>query len=519
MSWTIWIVGLVCFFCISLSIRTFRRDRSGWEQLGGWPGISLGIAIVSGVLFWVWPQGSGIISLLLWGFGIILPIWGWQQLYEAIAQQHYDRALTWAKILPWLHRGDGWRHFPQTLRQLKQEISPRYLPRASRPLPPLSLSLLQYRLVARVYSREARWLDLHTWLTEVQSPLIWNDDPVLRLCSLRVLGEINKIEQLLWEIHHLETQRQFRGDRVFLNQARLLGFAFCGQTDNLEKTLQELKPFPQQKAQFWRLTAKISQGEDTIDDFLNLSDSASPELNNAITWRLSHPPQKCDRVLANPIAAQILQAIQSHLNEEKTYSNALRFSKRFAKATYALILCNSLVFSWQFFTLDSSHAANLLFWGALQPTACIQGQWWRIISANFLHINSLHLAANMLGLYLFGPFVEFSLGVWRYLGLYFLTGIGAMGLYTWISLQISEGDRFLMGASAIVMGLLGAIAAILLKGWLYEASALARRRLQSVIILVVCQSGFDLMIPQVSILAHLLGLGVGFAIALTLLAI
>ena len=51
------------------------------------------------------------------------------------------------------------------------------------------------------------------------------------------------------------------------------------------------------------------------------------------------------------------------------------------------------------------------------------GQWYRLVTAMFLHASLLHLAFNMLALYWLGSIVEQALGSWRFLALYFVSGI------------------------------------------------------------------------------------------------
>jgi len=52
------------------------------------------------------------------------------------------------------------------------------------------------------------------------------------------------------------------------------------------------------------------------------------------------------------------------------------------------------------------------------------GEWWRVITAAFLHIGPVHLAMNMLGLLIFGSELERALGRWRFLALYLLSVLG-----------------------------------------------------------------------------------------------
>jgi len=41
------------------------------------------------------------------------------------------------------------------------------------------------------------------------------------------------------------------------------------------------------------------------------------------------------------------------------------------------------------------------------------GEWWRLITPALVHLNVMHLAFNMMGLYFFGNFLEARLGAWR----------------------------------------------------------------------------------------------------------
>src|SRR5205823_4221112 len=51
------------------------------------------------------------------------------------------------------------------------------------------------------------------------------------------------------------------------------------------------------------------------------------------------------------------------------------------------------------------------------------GDWWRLLTAAFLHANLLHIALNMLGLVWLGAPVERVVGHLRYLGLYVVAGL------------------------------------------------------------------------------------------------
>lgn len=85
-----------------------------------------------------------------------------------------------------------------------------------------------------------------------------------------------------------------------------------------------------------------------------------------------------------------------------------------------------------------------------------EGEWWRAASGGFLHGGLLHIAFNMYALYLFGPMLEKALGKVRFVAIY-LGGLagGSLGVvaFNW--------DQPTLGASGAVLGLAGALAAVL----------------------------------------------------------
>ena len=73
-----------------------------------------------------------------------------------------------------------------------------------------------------------------------------------------------------------------------------------------------------------------------------------------------------------------------------------------------------------------------------------------------------------------------------------------------------------IGASGSIMGLIGSTGAILLRGWRVDSAAIAHRRLTGICIIIALQTFFDMITPQVSLSAHIIGAGLGFLITLIL---
>ena len=80
------------------------------------------------------------------------------------------------------------------------------------------------------------------------------------------------------------------------------------------------------------------------------------------------------------------------------------------------------------------------------------GEWWRILTAGFVHVGLGHLAFNMITLYFFGPEIEWALGPARFLAIYFGSEVMANLLTLW-----KHGDNpaySAAGASGAISGVL-----------------------------------------------------------------
>jgi membrane associated rhomboid family serine protease len=95
-------------------------------------------------------------------------------------------------------------------------------------------------------------------------------------------------------------------------------------------------------------------------------------------------------------------------------------------------------------------------WGLLFGPRVADGEWWRIITSGFLHGNAIHLALNMYALWNFGPVLERALGAVRF-GLTYLAGLLGGSL----AVLVFDFNQGTLGASGAVLGLAGALAAVL----------------------------------------------------------
>jgi membrane associated rhomboid family serine protease len=116
--------------------------------------------------------------------------------------------------------------------------------------------------------------------------------------------------------------------------------------------------------------------------------------------------------------------------------------------------------SWKFDAAIGTR--TLLAAGGLERGLVWSGQWWRLLTAVFLHGGLIHLLANSLFGFGWCRVVERMLGHGRFLALYLLAGIGASAT------SLVAHDVTSVGASGALFGMIGATLVIhrrLLPGW------------------------------------------------------
>ena len=142
--------------------------------------------------------------------------------------------------------------------------------------------------------------------------------------------------------------------------------------------------------------------------------------------------------------------------------------------------------------------------GAMIPALVAQGEWWRLLTAMFLHISTLHLLLNSLALYIFGAMVESAFGRLRFLALYLLTGFaGSAASFAFGNPAIAAA-----GASGAIFGLLGAWLAYNLRR---HSLSLARSNVQGALMLIGLNLVLGFTLPGIDNLAHIGGLVAGIA--------
>ena len=126
-----------------------------------------------------------------------------------------------------------------------------------------------------------------------------------------------------------------------------------------------------------------------------------------------------------------------------------------AKVTKALVAINVAVYVAELVTGGGVNGtgSTIYLHGVLYGPLVEQGDWWRLLTAAFLHYGPVHLILNMVGLYWFGSLLEERIGAARYLMLYLVSGLaGSAGALLWSNGFLTPT----VGASGAIFGILGA---------------------------------------------------------------
>ena len=125
--------------------------------------------------------------------------------------------------------------------------------------------------------------------------------------------------------------------------------------------------------------------------------------------------------------------------------------------TYALIAVNVVIFLAGVGSGLQTRTPVIVDYGLISlgqtplgPVGVGAGEWYRLVTSGFLHINIIHIAFNMLALYQLGSLIETAFGRLRFVVVYFTSMlVGSLGVV------LLTPDRLTVGASGAVFGLMG----------------------------------------------------------------
>lgn len=186
--------------------------------------------------------------------------------------------------------------------------------------------------------------------------------------------------------------------------------------------------------------------------------------------------------------------------------------RRNAPVTDFLILVNVLVFLYVAMRGGLWNDAVLLRLGAsYTPYLTERHEYWRLLTAAFLHFGIRHLGNNMFVLFVTGDSLEHALGHVKYLIFYLFSAVGASAAS--LAVEVAMGQKVLSaGASGAVFAVLGGLIWVLIR----NSGRFEEFRIRNLLFFsgMMLLSGF--FTEGVDNAAHAGGLLVGFLLAVVL---
>lgn len=476
----------------------------------GWRIAAVVVLFASALAWFLLPSLAGFIGGTLWCLLLVIPSVAERKIDELLLTQRFTGARRLAVVRQICHPWEDSPHRPSLLRNLELAGAGRLDLALDRLAQERSETTPAGRFAtALTFALTENWLGLLQWC---RHDFAVTTNPAVFSLYLRALGETGALDDLILQLasHDSEREGSLRSDEaVSFNLA--IALAFCGRTNDFVRLTEgELGRMPCARERFWYATSELAEGKRDIA--IGRLEKLRMETSDALLRR------SVERRLRSAGTGAPLSAT-SEMILDRLVTEAIgrrgtgpRRGVNGAPAVWTLILVNVASFGMELVCGGSTNSATLDYLGALEPTAVVvKHEYWRLLSALFLHYGALHLAINLFALYLLGPPLERLIGSAKFIVGYLLSGLGSSAgvVFLWV-LGLASASQ-LVGASGAIMGVIGISAGLLLR---HRQSTLAGRQLQNILVIVAIQTAFDLWTPQVSLAAHLCGFLSGVGVGL-----
>ncbi len=196
----------------------------------------------------------------------------------------------------------------------------------------------------------------------------------------------------------------------------------------------------------------------------------------------------------NALAAQSADALMREMDERERLGKQAWLRK--PAVTIGLLVIIGVVFlgELRLGALDRTFA--ILKYGANAPALVRDGQWFRLFSANFLHLNVMHVYMNAIALFSLGLILEKLTGYQRFICIYLFSALGGA-----LTSALVAQAAFSVGASTAIYGLLGSLAVL---NWKYRAQLPSGFRQPTTwwIVIVALNVALTALLPAIDIGAH-----------------
>jgi rhomboid protease GluP len=502
---------LLFIACISPLVMLAQTLRRG-GLFRPWRLASVAVLLVTGGAWLVNADIAGFVGGGAWMALLLLPAIGIRKVSELASHQRYAAARRLVAPLPFLHPSSALRAQVQLLSALD---------RAQKGDAAGALAILDRlrnnqtnvgrQAIAQSFRLRGEWTSLAGWIRAEVPAAIRRNDFALTPIYLRALGEAGARDEMVLELATILSAGSRTQQPAWSHDSSLVTvLAFCGRLD--EQTHRDpFRKFPADHREFWIATSEIASGNASAGrarlEKLR-SHTADKILLSEIAQRLQ-VAETFSRNLSPPVYALLHRIEQTDRVVPSAFGSEIR---RPTVAVLVFIALNLVMFAAEVRLGGSTNPYTLHRLGAFEPWAIRLGhEYWRMLTALFLHLGPLHLVFNLYALFVIGPGLERLIGSIRFATYYLLAGLGSSaGVLLLRPIDWTRPEQ-LVGASGCVMGIVGVWAGYLLR---HRREPFAARRLWNILLIVGVQTIFDVTTPQISMTAHLSGLVTGFVLGL-----
>jgi rhomboid protease GluP len=176
--------------------------------------------------------------------------------------------------------------------------------------------------------------------------------------------------------------------------------------------------------------------------------------------------------------------------------------------TAAILAAIAVVYFFEWMTGALSDTERLEAMGAIVPWMMREHEYWRVITAMFLHAGILHVAANSWALYQLGALYEAMFGSRRFAMVYFVTGIVASVASSFTVRGAS------VGASGAILGILGAFIFSIRRSPQWRHEPWTKGLISQLIFWAILNIALGFSVEFIDNTAHIAGLVTGLLLGL-----
>lgn len=507
----------------------YRPPGHGWMAL-----VSTIVVIVAGGALLFAQQWAGTIAAVVFVPLILLPTIFASLSARSTVRGRARQAATYARLFALFHPTPRARFNAAAIAAQAHEdiearaVALRELARSATPEQRLTLQTLELR-------QRGDWAGIVSLLRD--RPAANRELPGL---LIRALGEVGRHDDML-QTYEITRESLSPGDLLV---SQLFVASFCGRPATVDKILEipALAALKAEAKDYWKaIAARNAGGEASAwrGTLETLSQTGTePSARAAAARQLAQSATLLPEL--EPASKAILQRIEGRIARMTMAAKPVRKAPvagpwgaekappvpvrpaRGRPATYALLAVIAVVYVVEEARGGAQNLRALVDMGALWPQYVLQrGEWWRLLTAMFLHFGPLHAGLNGLMLFLLGRTFEARFGSVRLLLVFLLGGLISTSFVLWTMWVGISRPAVMVGASGAIFAVFGFEVAWQLVSWLRTRDGSDARGLASAAIVLAIQVAIDMSIPEISFAAHASGFfaGVGLGVVAAVMAL